>query len=117
MVSNQLIANEVAVAGDGADAGVGGSSGFEKDKPGIDVGRVTEGLFYAHPSKPPEVQRDLPGIRKSHFRVGMSISLMRLLRHTSLTLLLAIASMFLSMCCLADAGCALLNAYLLESHR
>ena len=62
MVSNQPIANEVAVAGDGADAdadaGVGGSSGFEKDKPGIDVGRVTGGQFYARPSKPPEVQMD-----------------------------------------------------------
>ena len=52
------MANEVAVAGDDADAEVGGSSGFEKDKPGIDVGRVTGGLFYARPSKPPEVQMD-----------------------------------------------------------
>ena len=65
-MSNQPIANEVAVAGEGADAdadaeadaGVGGSSGFEKDKPGIDVGRVTGGQFYARPSKPPEVQMD-----------------------------------------------------------
>ena len=55
-MSNQPIAKEVGAADVGTDTEVGGSSGVENDRPGIDVGRVTEALFYARPSKPPEAQ-------------------------------------------------------------
>lgn len=48
------MAKEVGAADGGADSKVGASSGLGKDKPGIVVGRVTESLFYARPSKPPE---------------------------------------------------------------
>ena len=76
-MSNQPTANDVAVAGEGADPRVGGSSGLGTDKPGIDVGKVTERLFYALPGKTPEVNREEWCIRRPPVRLRITFKLMR----------------------------------------
>ena len=50
MVSSQLSANVVGVAGAAADVGVGGTSGLVNDRLGSEVGRVTSG--YSMRSEP-----------------------------------------------------------------
>jgi len=60
------MANVVGATVAGTDEAVGAMRGAANDSPGIEVGKVIAGLFYAVTLIPPEVD-SVPAGRKSHF--------------------------------------------------